>query len=175
MQLSLWKSVKSDIRNFYRLQVIRKHLGLIKRNMFELSICTSWFLPVNIFIPVGNTEYELSMLLYPFVLLRLWLCLNLVQHLVGLDSTEVGLIWTRYQAKMGKGFLLRYLLREYPMTCLVILGAGSAVIFGYLVRVYELPYYIITKGMHEEDQDYQDFTWIWNGFWLIGKNYFWPI
>jgi hypothetical protein len=55
-------------------------------------------------------------------------------------------------------------------------------VFGYLVCMFEAPYYLITKQMEITDSEFQDYGIIWNGQWLtvvsmstVGFGDFYPV
>ena len=61
-------------------------------------------------------------------------------------------------------FAMKAVLKEKPHTTLLMLMIISTIIFGLAVRHFERPVYM---NMLSDDPRYQDYSYIWNGMWLI--------
>ena len=61
-------------------------------------------------------------------------------------------------------FAMKAVLKEKPFTSLLCLMVISAIIFGLAVRHFERPYYY---GWSPLAIGFQDYSYIWNGMWLI--------
>lgn len=61
-------------------------------------------------------------------------------------------------------FAIKAVLKDKPYTTLLIVMISSTIVFGLAVRNFERPYYY---DMDPTDGIYQDWSYIWNGMWLI--------
>jgi len=62
-------------------------------------------------------------------------------------------------------FAMKAVLKEKPFTSLLCMMTISAIIFGLAVRHFERPYYYY--GYQITTPGFQDYSYIWNGMWLI--------
>lgn len=112
----------------------------------------------------SETVYSLDGILMVWMLMRVYLVIRLFAQYSKWTNEMAEECCERENCEANTIFAMKSVLKEKPFSCLLALFAGSCVIFGLAVRHFERPVYY-GKGVN--DSGFQDYSYIWNGIWLI--------
>ncbi|CAI2369315.1 unnamed protein product [Moneuplotes crassus] len=119
-------------------------------------------------ITVGNTKYDICVILFLFVAVKLYFCFELIGHLTQYNTLCAREIHRKHGVDITLPYLFKIYLKEKPLSCLCIMSLISIISLAYLVRIYEVPYYLNKNGEALDSADkYQDFSSFSNSLWFV--------
>ena len=99
-----------------------------------------------------------------FMLIRFYLVFRLFAHYSKWTSEMAENCCEPEGCEANTFFAVKAVLKERPYSALLFLMVISTLIFGIAVRHFERPFY---QRIPTNESGYQDYSYIWNGMWLI--------
>jgi len=116
-----------------------------------------------------EVRYSMDSLVTFLMLIRIYLVLRLITKFSRWRNKNAQRICSREGIEADTIFALKCLMQEAPYTVLFTNFMISSLIFGFAVRTVERVYYEdeATGRIFPTEDSYQDYTFMWNGWWLI--------
>lgn len=112
----------------------------------------------------ATVDYSADGILMVWMLLRFYLVFRLFAQYSKWTNELAERCCEPEGCEANTSFAMKAVLKEKPFTSLLCLMIISTIIFGLAVRHFERPYYY---GQTPETEGFQDYSYIWNGMWLI--------
>jgi hypothetical protein len=133
--------------------------------LFLNSIHNPPFLDINFNISQLDATFNISVstVLINLMLIRVYLVLRLFALYSKWTSKIADECCEPEGCEANTVFAIKAVLKDKPYTTLLLVMVSSTIVFGLAVRNFERPYYYEIPA----DQIQMDWSYIWNGMWLI--------
>lgn len=108
-------------------------------------------------------EYSLDLIFTTWMLLRVYLVFRLFAEYSKWTGPVAESCCEPEGCEANTIFAIKAVLKDKPYTTIFIVMLASIIIFGLAVRNFERPLYYGNEGQ----SGFQDYSYIWNGMWLI--------